>query len=197
MCNPVYNPTQPTWKHGPWGTQSGNAVARPKGHVPVQIGRREMKAQRMVEALKLRQKGHTYLQIARDLGFSQSLAEQYIKEALKRLSEEQAEVTEHYRALEISRLDDLYAKAYEVLEAQHYLVSAGNLVYRDGEELLDDTPVLRAIDRLLRISERRARLLNLDLQSDDDTLRGGPPTLVINFPPEPPTDPPETPTDGG
>jgi hypothetical protein len=48
----------------------------------------------------------------------------------------------------------------------------------DGEPVLDDAPVLAAIDRLLRIQERRARLLGLDAPTrsrievvDDDVAR--------------------------
>lgn len=57
----------------------------------------------------------------------------------------------------------MYAAAMEVLEREHVTVSNGRVVsLDDGTPLPDDGPVLQAIDRLLRIQERRARLLGLD-----------------------------------
>ena len=44
------------------------------------------------------------------------------------------------------------------------MVSQGRLIYLgdDPQPLADDAPVLAAVDRLLKIQERRARLLGLD-----------------------------------
>jgi hypothetical protein len=46
----------------------------------------------------------------------------------------------------------------------HYEVSASGRVAtdEDGRPLLDDKPKLAAIDRLLKIQDRRAKLLGLD-----------------------------------
>jgi hypothetical protein len=50
-----------------------------------------------------------------------------------------------------------------VLERNHVTVSHGRIIRGENEEpLLDDGPVLTAIDRLLKIQERRAKLLGLD-----------------------------------
>ena len=76
-------------------------------------------------------------------------------------------------------LDELAQAARAVLERKHLVVSQGRVVrlgkpYIDketgeaevddgrGEPLEDDAPVLQDIDRLLKIQERRARLLGLD-----------------------------------
>ncbi|WP_433434953.1 hypothetical protein [Nonomuraea sp. CA-141351] len=74
------------------------------------------------------------------------------------------EPADEVRRLELERLDELAQKAREVMRATHYLVSQGRVVRltRGGMPLEDDGPVLQAIDRLLRIQERRARLLGLD-----------------------------------
>ena len=70
---------------------------------------------------------------------------------------------EELLALELERLDRLARAAEEVLEAHHVKVAGGEIVYDEAGQPLEDTkPVLEAIDRLLKIQERRARLLGLD-----------------------------------
>jgi hypothetical protein len=70
--------------------------------------------------------------------------------------------------IELDGLDMMTRAVIEVLEGQHYVVSDGRIVYvgekgdPDRRELLDDGPVLQAVDRLLKISDRRAKLLGLD-----------------------------------
>jgi hypothetical protein len=62
----------------------------------------------------------------------------------------------------------MYRSVMGVLEREHVTVSHGKIVVTPdpdtGEErpLIDDAPILNAVDRLLRIQERRARLLGLD-----------------------------------
>jgi hypothetical protein len=52
----------------------------------------------------------------------------------------------------------------KVLRRPHVVISAGKVVVHPDtrQSLEDDIPVLKAIDTLLRIQERRARLLGLD-----------------------------------
>jgi hypothetical protein len=55
-------------------------------------------------------------------------------------------------------------EAHAIMKKPHPLVSRGQIVRGDdGEPLLDYRPVLRAIDRLLDICERKAKLLGLDV----------------------------------
>ena len=53
-------------------------------------------------------------------------------------------------------------EAWDVLQRNHVVVSQGRVVELDGVPIPDDAPVLAAIDRLLKIQERRAKLLGLD-----------------------------------
>jgi hypothetical protein len=78
------------------------------------------------------------------------------------LSEIVAEPAAAAVAFELERLDHLYQAALAVLEAQHITVSNGRVIELDGVPLPDDGPVLQAIDRLVRISESRRKLLGLD-----------------------------------
>lgn len=81
--------------------------------------------------------------------------------------------------LESERLDAMTTEVLNVLRTNHYVVSAGQIMRdyvrdEDGNikvdaqgnaiyaAVLDDGPRLQAIDRLLKIQERRARLLGLD-----------------------------------
>src|SRR4029078_1889290 len=63
-----------------------------------------------------------------------------------------------YRAMELARLDTLALAAANVLSATHPYVSGGKVL----KDVTDDGPRLAAIDRLLRISESRRKLLGLD-----------------------------------
>jgi len=81
-----------------------------------------------------------YTQIGKTLGCARSTACRYVLSELEP-RERCREEAEHVRALELQRLDDLYTKAWD-------LVDAG------GSET--------AIDRCLRIMERRSKLLGLD-----------------------------------
>ena len=85
--------------------------------------------------------------------------------ALKAIVEEPAA---EVRQLELDRLDAMYDAAIKVLEAEHVTVSQGKVVMLDGEPLKDDAPVLRAIETLLKIQQRRAALLGLDAKTQHD-----------------------------
>lgn len=112
------------------------------------------------EACRLRTTGMTYAQVAEQLGYHDaSHARQGVERAMTATLSEPAEAL---RRLELAKLDTMAVAAWEVLDAEHPVVSAGRIMVHDGEPLRDPMPVLHAIDRLLRIAERRARLLGLD-----------------------------------
>jgi hypothetical protein len=136
---------------------------------------------RDAEAAALRAKSWTYQAIADHLGLSKSAAFEAVQRAL---ADTLAEPAEQVRALELEKLDEAERAVRAVLEREHVTVSQGKVVRRrvgdqldddgqpvldgDGkpvgvyEDVLDDAPVLQAVDRLLKIQERRARLLGLD-----------------------------------
>ncbi|MEV7006837.1 hypothetical protein [Streptosporangium sp. NPDC051022] len=117
-------------------------------------------AARDAEACRLRARGLTYEQIAVDLGMSsKSSAYEAVQRALAATVREPAD---EVRQMELMRLDELHRSALAVLEATHYVVDKGAVVLWEGAPLVDDGPVLAAVDRLLKVQERRARLLGLD-----------------------------------
>lgn len=92
---------------------------------------------------------------------NRSRAYRIVQRALDRLVREPAE---QVRQLELGRLDQLWVEATKILRRQHVVISAGKVVVHPdtGVPLEDPMPILRAIDTLLKIQERRARLLGLD-----------------------------------
>jgi hypothetical protein len=125
-------------------------------------------AQRRAQALKLRLAGARYDDITQQLGYSsRGAAVQDVQRALVATVQEPAD---ELRALEVQRLDMLWQTALRVLTRQHVTVSNGKVVHLDGSPVKDDAPVLAAIDRLLKIQERRARLLGLDAPAKHEVV---------------------------
>lgn len=120
---------------------------------------RRQAAERRAEILRLRIAGHSNSQIAHQLGISDGRASQLYHEALDRTVTEPAAEA---RKLELERLDDLITHARAVLERTHYVVQGGEVILHNGVELVDDGPTLAALDRLIKLSETRRRLLGLD-----------------------------------
>ena len=105
--------------------------------------------ERQLKALTLRKAGAGYQAIADALGYKDHTgAWRAVKSALKRTLQEPAD---ELRTLELARLDDM-------LKAIAPHVAAGNLT---------------AIDRALKIQERRAHLLGLDAPTKQDVTSGG------------------------
>lgn len=117
-------------------------------------------AARDADACRLRSQGLDYQEIADQLHYaSKSSAYEAVQRALKATVQEPADELRH---LELLRLDELARRARTVLESTHYVVDKGTVVIWNGEPLVDDGPVLAAVDRLLKVQERRAKLLGLD-----------------------------------
>jgi len=122
--------------------------------------------QKRNQALDLRLFGFTYQQIADKLGYTKQAAFKAISAALDAIPRENAD---RLRALEVDRLDRMLA----ILAKR---VTTGDL---------------GAIDRWLRISERRCRLLGLDAPTKiDATVAGGMVIVQCPFDPVDVTGPP-------
>jgi hypothetical protein len=102
--------------------------------------RRIQAAERRVQALALRREGATFTEIGEALGINRSAAHKAVSRALDELAQLAEGEVVSLRALELDRLDALQRSIWTQA--------------MDG--------ALPAVDRLLRIMERRAKLLGLD-----------------------------------
>jgi len=103
-------------------------------------GKAIVRAQTTTKALELRMAGFSYPEIAGRLGISTGTAYNYVSGTLAKTKQEAAETAEQIRTLEVSRLDKMLAVLAPMAE--------------QGD--------MQAIDRILKIQERRAAYLGLD-----------------------------------
>lgn len=120
-------------------------------------------AERRARVLAMRVEQRPYREIAITLGISEDVAAKDYEravEARRTALDAQRNVAV---AIELAKLDALEQAAWKVLRARHLLAQQGRIVTDgNGVPLEDDAPTLAAIDRILKIAERRARLLGLD-----------------------------------
>lgn len=122
--------------------------------------RRIATALRRGQALQMRLDGAKYEEIMTTLGYaSRGAAVADIQRALVLTVQEPAD---EVRALELQRLDMLWQTVLEILRSHHVVVSQGRVVFLNEEPIKDHAPILAAVDRLLKIQERRAKYLGLD-----------------------------------
>lgn len=121
-------------------------------------------AERRAKAVDMRMAGTSYKTIAEALGYkTASAACQDVSRALEQAVADQTRSVEAYREEELQRLDLLLVEAWTILKRAHITVSHGRIVKDDYDEpILDDGPTLQAIDRILKIQERRSKFLGLD-----------------------------------
>lgn len=121
----------------------------------------EESAQRDAQALRLKARGLSLDQISDRLGYgSGANVSRALDRAVQLIVGPDARL---YYEQQMLTLDDLTVKVYDILDGEHPLVSEGRVVKdEDGNAYTDPDMTLKATDRLLRILERRAKLLGLD-----------------------------------
>ncbi|HEY8976299.1 MAG TPA: hypothetical protein VIN75_18940 [Burkholderiaceae bacterium] len=127
-------------------------------------------AERDGEAARLKSRGLTYAQIARNLDYAD--ASGAYRAVQRALAAAPVEGGDELRRLQSDLIDALTAQAFEVLESTHYAHTVhGDLIHGpDGQPMIDDMPVLHAIDRLIRLAERRSKLMGLDAPSRHEVI---------------------------
>lgn len=113
------------------------------------------------EALKLRAGGATYREIAASLGISLSYAYQLVQESLAELRASATESADEARVVELHRLDAQYLRFMNKLVKQA------------------DNPDEATGLQLLRIAERRSKLLGLDAPQEVGGPGGGPIPIAV------------------
>lgn len=113
---------------------------------------------RRSKAWDLRVKGKSYRAIAEALEVSVRTAFNDIAAVLERTRAENNETAESHKALSLSRLDRALLVVEGALDAQVF----------DADGNADNELKLKALDRMLKIEERRAKLLGLDAPTKVD-----------------------------
>lgn len=117
------------------------------------------RADQDAQILELKRQDLTFEQIADQLGISRAGAHRGFHRALPRIPEPAASA---YRAEHLARLELARSVVLDILAAKHVTVSQGVVVRIDGQPIEDDGPTLAAVDRLVKLDEREAKLLGLD-----------------------------------
>jgi hypothetical protein len=152
-------------------------------------GTRALVAERRGRALGYNNKGYSYTQIFYDLmpGEYATVAAVAtdIRRALDQRIKALAAPADEKIAQQLERLEYALTRVHEVMNRKHYYVAGGKVATRiveyltddegniklddEGnplakkvEELVDDAPILAAVDRAIKISESTRRLLGLD-----------------------------------
>lgn len=113
------------------------------------------------QAAELRLRGLTYEKIGRELEMTPEGARQAVLRGLDRIRGHTDELAVEVRAQEAARLD----RICETLS-------------RLADNAPDDATALAVVDRLLKVQDRRARLLGLDLQRVELTGANGGPIAI-------------------
>lgn len=111
---------------------------------------------RMARALELRAQGRSYRAIAAELGVSYKQIFEDVEQALADLPKGD---TERARREMEERLDDLQNRLAKKLETLELAVTA---LDKDGEEVEFAGDIEKTTAAILRVEERRAKLLGLD-----------------------------------
>lgn len=121
-------------------------------------------ALRRTQAIEMRARGESWDSIASALGYAdRGTACKDVSRALAERLKDQGQAADELREIELEKLDRMERAVVAVLEREHVVVQGGKVVVDpDSGRLRDDGPVLDAVRTLLRIGERRARLLGLD-----------------------------------
>ncbi|MFE7972998.1 hypothetical protein [Streptomyces shenzhenensis] len=115
-------------------------------------------------AAQLRAEGHTYQQIATELGWTTKAAA--IDACRRAIRDACAGPGKALVDLEVTRLEAMYDQVLDILTRDHPVVSHGRIVCSDdGQPLVDDEMKLKAVDRMLRTRESFRKLVGLDAPS--------------------------------
>lgn len=113
-------------------------------------------AMRDAQAMGLRARGWTYQRIANELGYSNESGARHAVE--RAMASAVRETTEEAKTLLLADYDAAKKEVWAVLEASHVTISQGRVVTLDEVPVPDDSPVLAAVDRLVKINQEIAKI---------------------------------------
>jgi len=130
-------------------------------------------AEREARALEQRRRGLTYEAIGASLGVSRQRAHALVQKAIARV---ELPLVADVRRLEVDRLDAMLDRAWQMYLDDHPFVAQGAIL--DG--VFDARTNMAAGQLLLRISERRAKLLGADAPIQVSGPDGGPVEIAVD-----------------
>jgi len=119
--------------------------------------------ERDAQAADLFRRGLTYRQISSQLGWrSPNAAFLAVRRAARDAATDSLAAAEALQLM-LARQQDYRRLVWRVAMAKHYVTTqtGAMAVGPDGNPLLDDAPVLNAVDRLVKIDQEEAKLLGL------------------------------------
>jgi hypothetical protein len=123
-------------------------------------------AARRAKLVEYRRRKIPYADFYEELGYTSAVvARKDFARALEENIAAQNASVEVYREEQLQELDYLAEEAHKILRARHYVVTQSGKIVEDpetGQPMVDDGPVLAAIDRLVKILDRIAKLRGLD-----------------------------------
>lgn len=148
---------------------------------------RHKAAERRRRVVELRDEGFSFRDIGTELGVSMQRAWQLYQAAMREIPA--AAVAAHAEKLaerrdeQLRRIDMEREAVMDVLAARHVTVSNGQVMREDGKPILDDAPVLAAVDRLVKLDDQEAKLLGLYAKTEVNHT-GGVTYRIVGVSPE-------------
>ena len=137
--------------------------------------------------VELRDEGLTFREIAAEVNRDVHTAWNHYQKAMRDIPAPMvaahAEQMANRREEQLRRIDMEREAVLEVLAARHVTVSNGKVMYEDSEAILDDAPVLAAVDRLVKLDDQEAKLLGLYAKTEVN-VSGGVKYEVVGVPVE-------------
>ncbi|MFD8805573.1 helix-turn-helix domain-containing protein [Streptomyces sp. NPDC059597] len=118
------------------------------------------KAETDAEIARLYAQGHTYKEIGAELGMTKWSVIRAVQRAVRAVVQEAGQEA---LQLHVDRLEYLYAKALEIAEEDHVVVSHGRIVKDDdGNPVRDHAPTLAALREARASLESFRKLVGMD-----------------------------------
>lgn len=135
----------------------------PEGHPRYHSWKRDREASRLAAV------GHSPEEIAELLNLTDSVTgepdpRRAVKAIQRGLTAVYRFTVDEARLQELQSLDEMERHLWQALRKEHVLVQQGRVIMIEGQAVEDERFVLEALDRILKIKERRAKYLGLDAQ---------------------------------
>lgn len=136
---------------------------RPEDYPPHASWKRDREASRLAAI------GHSPEEIAELLNLTDAITGEYDPRravaAIRRgLTAVYRFTSDETKLQELQSLDEMERHLWQSLRREHVLVQQGRVIMIEGQVVQDERFVLEALDRILKIKERRAKYLGLDAQ---------------------------------